>query len=141
MSHTPQRGSGSLCCSGALRAAEVVESSRPAVRDRRYKNEADPLPAKGCVKVPEAWHYKALPFRTGNFLGDLATRSRRTPRTGSLRESGSANAPVSKASWCRGWTKDRSAFGSAEDRFHSAAANSFTRCEARRLRFWRKRES
>jgi hypothetical protein len=43
----PPQGSGSVCCSGALRAPELLENSRPAVRDRRYKNQTDPLPAGG----------------------------------------------------------------------------------------------
>jgi hypothetical protein len=33
-------------CSGALRAPEALGASRPAVRDRRYKNQADSLPER-----------------------------------------------------------------------------------------------
>jgi hypothetical protein len=49
-----KNGSGSLCCSGALRAPEVVENSRPAVRDRRHKNQTDPLPKKWVCDTPFA---------------------------------------------------------------------------------------
>src|SRR5208337_887069 len=42
------QGSGSVCCSGALRAPELLENTRPAVGDRRYKNQTDPLPAAAC---------------------------------------------------------------------------------------------
>ena len=38
-------GSGSVCCSGALRAPELLENSKPAVRDRGYKNQTDSLPS------------------------------------------------------------------------------------------------
>jgi hypothetical protein len=38
-------GSGSVCCSGDLRAPELPEDARPAARDCRYKNQTDPLRA------------------------------------------------------------------------------------------------
>jgi hypothetical protein len=47
-------GSGSVCCSGALRAPELLENSKPAVRDRRYKNQTDPLPPVGASLQPSA---------------------------------------------------------------------------------------
>ena len=48
----PHVGSGSVCCSGALRAPELLENSRPAVRDRRYKNQTDPLPTRSVPCHP-----------------------------------------------------------------------------------------
>src|SRR5208283_1589391 len=45
MSRTRRGGSRSVCCSGTLREPGLFEKSRPAVRDRRYKNQTDPLPS------------------------------------------------------------------------------------------------
>jgi hypothetical protein len=49
------RGGGSVCCSGALRAPELLDNSRPVVRGRRYKDQTDPLPTQrfACDTPPD----------------------------------------------------------------------------------------
>jgi hypothetical protein len=47
------RDGASVCCSGALRAPELLENPRPAVRDRRYKIQTEALPIETIYYVTD----------------------------------------------------------------------------------------
>jgi hypothetical protein len=71
----------SSCCSGALRAPELLENPVPAVRDRHYRNQTDSLPA--AMGMLEA---QSKVLRLSNPRGVLASevsvRRSQTPKNG-----------------------------------------------------------